>query len=280
MIGTHSPGPAAPRVYPWGELSALAGIWLGILAYAATFALIAATAKLLGHSSQFNDSGDAFQKAADFARYADQRLAAAAAGNPLPGPPQLLGDPVTARIAWACAILSGALFALVAFVASGQERHTFIRALRLHTYNFDDAWLPGLCAAAAYLGVGLYAFAVRAAGIDALEPPVNGFAATMRDPAALALYGFVTVIAAPVGEEMLFRGLIFTGLASWGFWPAALVSAALFAVSHLDPATFIPFVLIGIGLAALLRWRGSLWDAILFHSLFNCTSFVLLVARG
>jgi membrane protease YdiL (CAAX protease family) len=280
VIGTRSPGPAAPRVYPWGELSALAGIWLGILVYAATFALIAAIATLLGHSSQFNDSGDAFHKAADIARYADQRLAAAAAGNPLPAPPQILGDPVTARIAWAGAILAGALFALVAFVASGQERHTFIRALRLHTYNFDDVWLPGLCAAAAYLGVGLYALAVRATGIDALAPPDTGFAATLRDPVALALYGLVTVIAAPFGEEMLFRGLIFTGLSSWGFWPAALVSSALFAVSHLDPGTFIPFVGVGIGLAAVLRWRGSLWDAILFHSIFNCTSFILLVARG
>lgn len=280
MTTDAAPQPSSRRAYPWRELSALAAIWLGILAYVATFALIAATAKLAGHSSQFNDSGDVFQKSADIARYADERLAAAAAGAPLPGPPQILGDPVTARIAWACAILSAALFALVAFVASGQERHDFIRVLRLDTYNFDDAWLPGLCAAGAYLGVGIYAFAVRAAGIDALVPPDTGFAATMRDPAALVLYGVVTVIAAPFGEELLFRGVIFTGLSSWGFWPAAVVSAALFATSHLDAGTFIPFVLIGIGLAALFRWRGSLWDAILFHSLFNCTSFILLVARG
>lgn len=280
MTVDGAPGSFAPRAYPWGELSALAAIWLGILAYAATFALIAATAKLLDHSSQFNDSGDVFQKAVDVARYADERLAAAAAGTPLPNPPQILGDPVTARIAWACAILSAGLFALAAFVASGQERHEFIRLLRLHTYNFDDAWLPGLCAAGAYLGVGAYAVVVRAAGIDALTPPDTGLAATMRDPAAFALYGVVTVIAAPFGEEMLFRGVIFTGLSSWGFWPAALVSAVLFATSHLDAGTFIPFLLIGIGLAALFRWRGSLWDAILFHSLFNCTSFILLVARG
>jgi membrane protease YdiL (CAAX protease family) len=275
--GSSSP---APRSYPWGELSALAAIWLGILAYAATFALIAAIANLLGHSSQFRDAGDAFQKAADLARYADERLAAAASAGVLPGPPQLLGDPVTARIAWAVAIFSGGLYAVVAFVASGQERHTFIRALRLHTYNFDDAWLPGLCAAGAYLGVGLYALAVRAAGVPALEPPDSGLAATLRDPAALALYGVATVIAAAFGEEMLFRGVIFTGLASWGFWPAALASSALFATSHLDPGTFVPLLLIGVGLAAVMRWRGSLWDAILFHSLFNCTSFILLVARG
>src|SRR5205814_8423636 len=60
---------------PWGWRSVIAGVGLGLLAYAIPFALIFAIAHLLGHSSQFNYSGDAFHKAADVARYADQRLA-------------------------------------------------------------------------------------------------------------------------------------------------------------------------------------------------------------
>jgi membrane protease YdiL (CAAX protease family) len=69
---------------------------------------------------------------------------------------------------------------------------------------------------------------------------------------------------------------VFSGLLKWGFWPAAVSSAFLFTVFHLDPGSFIPFVLIGIGLAWLYWSRGTIWDSIIFHFFFNSASFVFL----
>ena len=88
------------------------------------------------------------------------------------------------------------------------------------------------------------------------------------------------LIGAPLAEEMFFRVLLFGGMLRWGFWPAALISSLLFAGVHLDPGSLVPFTLIGVLLAWLFWRRGHLWDAIIFHLMFNATSFILLVSLG
>ena len=88
----------------------------------------------------------------------------------------------------------------------------------------------------------------------------------------------VACLAAPLAEESFFRGFMFTGLLRWGFWPSAAISSFAFTVAHLDPGSIIPFFWIGIIMAYLYRSRGTLWDSILFHFMFNFTSFLVLVA--
>ncbi|NJD65064.1 MAG: CPBP family intramembrane metalloprotease, partial [Chloroflexi bacterium] len=140
-------------------------------------------------------------------------------------------------------------------------------------------WSPGAAVAGLYLAAGAYARGVEAAGIEALIPDATRLAATLRDTPALVLYGLTTVVAAPIGEELFYRGLVFGGLAEWGFVPAAVVSSALFALSHLDAGSIIPFTALGMTMAWLYWRSGSLWDAIAFHVLFNLLSFILLIAR-
>lgn len=271
---------AAGRVWPWGELHVVAGIWLGIVAYAGPLLLIGVTATALGAASgKFTDVGDAFEKAGVVAHYADERLARAAAGNALPEPPRVLGDVVAARVAWAYAIASAGLFAGVAVVASRQRPRAFARATGLGRFDFDRLWVAGAAVAVMYLAVGLYARGVEAASIDALIPGGARLDVTLRDTPALVLYGLTTVVAAPIGEELFYRGLLFSGLAAWGFVPAAVVSSALFGLSHLDSGSIIPFTALGMTMAWLYWRSGSLWDAIAFHVLFNLLSFVLLIAR-
>jgi membrane protease YdiL (CAAX protease family) len=145
--------------------------------------------------------------------------------------------------------------------------------------DVDSLWVPGLAVAAVYLGIGLYMQLVEALGIDILLTEPGGLEVTVRDTWALALYGVTTVVAAPLGEEFFYRGLVFSGLARWGFVPAALVSSVLFALSHVDAATMIPFTVAGLTMCWLYWRSGSLWDAIAFHVLFNLLSFILLMAR-
>ena len=274
MIGRGRLGPM-----PWGEVAVLMGIWLGLAAFLGPRLLIEPTAEAFDARPDYTDYGDALEKAGQLAAYADLRLVRAAAGNALPEPPELLGDPRTARIAWAYAIGATGLFIVVAHVASRRTPGKLAADTGLNRFDFDRLWIPGLAVAVVYLAVGGYTRAVDELGWSALQSDPGGLETTLRDPVALALYGVTTVVTAPIGEEYFYRGLIFGGLSGWGFLPAAAVSSALFAFSHLDPGTLIPFVAVGMVLSWLFWRSGSLWDAIAFHVLFNFLSFILLLAR-
>ncbi len=264
---------------PWGEPSVLLGLWLGLALFVGGRLVISPAAEAIGAEGEFTDIGNAFEKAAGVVRYADAMLARAAAGNELPEPPRITGDVVTARVAWTSAIITTLAFGAVGVVASGAGPRTFAKAVGLGKPSFDRLWLPALAVAIVYLAVGLYIRAVEALDIELLQTEPGGLEVTVRDTWALALYGITTVIAAPVGEELFYRGLVFPGLAQWGFLPAALVSSVLFALSHVDAATLIPFVAAGLTMCWLFWRSGSIWDAIAFHVLFNLLSFILLLAR-
>ncbi|HNO65242.1 MAG TPA: type II CAAX endopeptidase family protein [Tepidiformaceae bacterium] len=265
---------------PWGELSVLAGLWLAILAYVVPRLLISPVSKLLGGGPEYADIGTAFAKAAAVAEYADLRLAQAIPGAPFSDPPEMLGSVVAARVAWVLAIVSAGLFITAALVASRQRVGAFARFTGLNQFDIDRLWVPGLAVAVVYLLIGAYLRLIDASGIDALKGEPLVVTATSRDGVALALYGVTTVLAAPFGEEVFYRGFVFGGFANWGFWPAAATSSAIFALSHLDASTLVPFTLVGITLCWLYWRSGSLWDAIAFHSMFNLLSFILLLARN
>ncbi len=77
-------------------------------------------------------------------------------------------------------------------------------------------------------------------------------------------------VAAPLGEETFFRGFAFPALArTWGVPIAVLVSGALFSALHMDPVGFLGLMEIGVLLAALRWWSGSLWAAVLGHAMNN-----------
>jgi membrane protease YdiL (CAAX protease family) len=89
------------------------------------------------------------------------------------------------------------------------------------------------------------------------------------------------VIAAPIQEELIFRGLLQTlvsrGASSQSFWtihfPVFFI-AALFGIIHLDSGVIVAAEAILLGLIAgeLRRISGSLIPAILFHALLNAAS--------
>ncbi len=78
------------------------------------------------------------------------------------------------------------------------------------------------------------------------------------------------VIAAPLGEELFFRGFALPALARGMGAPAAVVvSGLLFSLLHMDPVGFIGLWELGI-LFGVLRWAtGSIWPAVLAHATNN-----------
>jgi hypothetical protein len=85
-----------------------------------------------------------------------------------------------------------------------------------------------------------------------------------------AAFVLTVTIAAPLGEELFFRGFAFPALAkAWGVVAAMVVTGVLFSALHLDAVGFLGLMEIGILLAALRWWTGSLWASILGHAVNN-----------
>ena len=89
---------------------------------------------------------------------------------------------------------------------------------------------------------------------------------------------FLACIAAPVTEEMLYRLFTFLPLREkWGLWGGAIASAAIFALFHFNAYWLAEIMIVGVGLALLYAWTGSLLAAITAHSVINTSKIVLLV---
>jgi len=115
----------------------------------------------------------------------------------------------------------------------------------------------------------------------ALPPPLH--------PVLLAIDGGVwgrwgtlqlllgAVLVAPVAEELLFRGVLLSGLCrAWGLvWPSILLSAAAFGFVHGQPQDVLPLVLMGVVLGFVRVWTGRLWPCVLAHMLFNTRTVTL-----
>jgi membrane protease YdiL (CAAX protease family) len=88
---------------------------------------------------------------------------------------------------------------------------------------------------------------------------------------AQAVPMLVTVIvAAPLAEEVFFRGCALPAL-SRSMRPilAILISSAMFAFLHGSAVGFVGLMEIGVLLAALRWWSGSLWASIIAHAVNN-----------
>jgi ABC-2 type transport system permease protein len=79
----------------------------------------------------------------------------------------------------------------------------------------------------------------------------------------------LALIAAPLFEEFIFRGLIFGGLRrSFPAAPAMLASAAVFAIMH-PSISIVPVFLFGVGAAWLYERTRTLWAPMLAHATYN-----------
>ncbi|HKS38181.1 MAG TPA: CPBP family intramembrane glutamic endopeptidase [Verrucomicrobiae bacterium] len=91
-------------------------------------------------------------------------------------------------------------------------------------------------------------------------------------------FGFMAVAAAPVAEELLFRGILYPTIKNVGYPRLALWgTSVLFGASHLNLATFIPLTFLAIALTWLYEATDNLLAPILTHSLFNTANFFWLI---
>jgi uncharacterized protein len=96
----------------------------------------------------------------------------------------------------------------------------------------------------------------------------------------LLLSAALTCVVAPICEEFLFRGFIFTALRNWrGPWLAALITGLAFGAVHAGSAPaadLVPLAVLGFVLCLVYRYTGSLYPCIALHSLNNSIAFASL----
>ncbi|MBI1885243.1 MAG: CPBP family intramembrane metalloprotease [Chloroflexi bacterium] len=137
-------------------------------------------------------------------------------------------------------------------------------------------WFPLAVLVSALLIVYVYIFVLVAAGI---EPASSVPDATFDNLAAVIVLGVLSLGFAPFIEEVFFRGFVFGGLRGrWGFFWAALASASLFAVAHVDPLVYIPFAGVGLLFAWAYAYSGSLLTTMIAHFAFNGISLIFAIA--
>ena len=91
----------------------------------------------------------------------------------------------------------------------------------------------------------------------------------LANPSEHWWFAALVMIAAPLAEEYLFRGLLFRALdREWGGWKAVLGSAMFFAIYH-SPDAWLPVASLGVLNALLFRRSRSLWPCVLAHLAYN-----------
>jgi len=87
------------------------------------------------------------------------------------------------------------------------------------------------------------------------------------------LSAVLVALAAPLVEEMAFRGIVLPVWSrSLGEWGGILASAGLYAAFHFSVWMFLPTFVLGIALGWLVRSRGGLIPAIALHVLYNAAA--------
>ncbi len=129
-------------------------------------------------------------------------------------------------------------------------------------------WISGV---AIFLPVAYVALLITSAITDLIDLPGNNEIPTggSSDGYKIAIFT-LAVIVAPWTEETMIRGFLFSGLdRRFGFWPAAILSGAVWASIHLVWGVLLIFTAEGVVLAWLRARTGSILPGIGIHGAWN-----------
>ena len=190
------------------------------------------------------------------------------------------------------AILQNIPFFLIPAAWIGLKYRLPLRAIGLRPRPRGRDWIAGI-------GLGLLAMALSAGASAIVESVAAHFSFVGWVQAAIALdktnavanmedilphigtLGIVMAIvgvgiAAPFGEEMLFRGFAFNAIKRrFGLVAGILLSALLFTLPHGYGLGLVPVFVIGALLAWAYNNSGSLWVTIIMHATNNTIQVLL-----
>jgi membrane protease YdiL (CAAX protease family) len=134
-----------------------------------------------------------------------------------------------------------------------------------------------------YLTTTVLEVAADRTGWDWLKPQPQAIAELLKNDWPwwlLTLQAFTAIIVAPVGEELLFRGVLYGFIKQRGHPRLALwISAVVFAAVHGNAVGFLFFIFLSMILVALYEQTKNILTPILLHALFNAVNFTLIVTQ-
>lgn len=116
-------------------------------------------------------------------------------------------------------------------------------------------------------------------GVKMQEEMEKMIASIPRTPLNIAAGLFAIGIAAPIVEELLFRGMLQNALGKYmPFWGAIILSSLAFALVHMQPYAIPGLMSLSLAFGFLYHLTGSLRTNILLHMANNI--FALLITQG
>jgi len=111
--------------------------------------------------------------------------------------------------------------------------------------------------------------------------PIILLALQSQDLLALVIFFITASLAAPIFEEIMFRGFLLPSLTRYlPSWGAIALTSILFAAAHLSLAEMLPLTVLG-GVLGFVYWRSrNLLASILLHSLWNSGTLISLFLLG
>ena len=153
-------------------------------------------------------------------------------------------------------------------------RRVHWKHLRFGSFRWNTLGMGCGLLVASYVIIILHNALLFLLGVDTQGEMIVKMFAELESPVWFFIVG---AIFAPLVEEIFFRGFLFQGFRErYGWVTGMLLSAAIFAVAHLDLVVLIPTFVLGCLLAYVYHRSNSIWPGVILHFLVN--SFGLLGA--
>ena len=138
------------------------------------------------------------------------------------------------------------------------------------------------------VGAGVVAFVLKSlaivtwlwiTGVDANVQGVYG-AGGSGGALSLVLATVFIGLLTPLGEELLFRGIVTNALLRYGPFIGVVGSTAIFALAHGINEVFPAALVVGLIAGEIFRRSGSVWPGVVVHVVVNLPTVPALVLAG
>ncbi len=118
---------------------------------------------------------------------------------------------------------------------------------------------------------------IESLGVETIQDTVK-LLQNSSDPLLLGLMAFAAIVAAPLCEEIVFRGYLYSATKKFaGPGAAGFCSSLVFAAAHGSLAALLPLLVFGVVLVVIYEKTGSLWAPIAVHGCFNGATVITQV---
>ena len=173
-------------------------------------------------------------------------------------------------------LLEVALLALAFHFAVRKYRGSW-RSLGFRRPTGVQWWFPLAIAGGAFATIWVWVGLLYALGIA----PESNIPENVYDYAIpVIMLGLLSMVAAPLAEEVFFRAFLFQGVAKrWGMWAGIGFSAFIFGLSHAGaPDSWLLLPAIAV-IGGIFAWgfakSRSIYPSLFAHVIFNSVSFIV-----